>query len=109
MPRSALGGGTDFGGQPHGVRHNRGTEPVETTGSKLRGLGAICRVPRPFFASHSRRKVSNSMANTASWVVHKFGGSSVADAECFRRVAEIVESQPPGPQGIVLSACRGVT
>ncbi len=49
------------------------------------------------------------MANTASWVVHKFGGSSVADAECFRRVAEIVESQPPGPQGIVLSACRGVT
>jgi aspartokinase/homoserine dehydrogenase 1 len=49
------------------------------------------------------------MANTASWVVHKFGGSSVADAECFRRVADIVESQPPGPQGIVLSACRGVT
>ena len=49
------------------------------------------------------------MANTASWVVHKFGGSSVADAECFRRVADIIESQPPGPQGIVLSACRGVT
>jgi aspartokinase/homoserine dehydrogenase 1 len=49
------------------------------------------------------------MANNASWVVHKFGGSSVADADCFRRVADIVESQPPGPQGIVLSACRGVT
>src|SRR5690348_14657995 len=49
------------------------------------------------------------MANNASWVVHKFGGSSVADAECFRRVADIIESQPPGPQGIVLSACRGVT
>ena len=49
------------------------------------------------------------MANTASWVVHKFGGSSVADADCFRRVADIIESQPPGPQGIVLSACRGVT
>lgn len=49
------------------------------------------------------------MANTASWVVHKFGGSSVADADCFRRVAEIVEAQPPGPQGVVLSACRGVT
>jgi aspartokinase/homoserine dehydrogenase 1 len=49
------------------------------------------------------------MATTAPWVVHKFGGSSVADAECFRRVAEIIESQPPGPQGIVLSACRGVT
>jgi aspartokinase/homoserine dehydrogenase 1 len=49
------------------------------------------------------------MANSLSWVVHKFGGSSVADADCFRRVADIVESQPPGPQGIVLSACRGVT
>jgi bifunctional aspartokinase / homoserine dehydrogenase 1 len=49
------------------------------------------------------------MANNASWVVHKFGGSSVADADCFRRVADIIESQPPGPQGIVLSACRGVT
>jgi len=49
------------------------------------------------------------MANTASWVVHKFGGSSVADADCFRKVADIIESQPPGPQGIVLSACRGVT
>jgi aspartokinase/homoserine dehydrogenase 1 len=49
------------------------------------------------------------MANSASWVVHKFGGSSVADAECFRRVADIVIAQPAGPQGVVLSACRGVT
>ncbi len=49
------------------------------------------------------------MANTASWVVHKFGGSSIADADCFRRVADIIESQLPGPQGVVLSACRGVT
>jgi aspartokinase/homoserine dehydrogenase 1 len=45
----------------------------------------------------------------SAWVVHKFGGSSVADAECFRRVAHILESQPPGPLGVVLSACRGVT
>jgi bifunctional aspartokinase / homoserine dehydrogenase 1 len=49
------------------------------------------------------------MANSASWVVHKFGGSSVADAECFRRVADILVGQPAGPQGVVLSACRGVT
>lgn len=47
---------------------------------------------------------------TASdWIVHKFGGSSVADAECFRRVADILESQEPGRLGVVLSACRGVT
>lgn len=49
----------------------------------------------------------------APWVVHKFGGSSVADADCFRRVAAIVESWPQGRpgcrQGVVLSACRGVT
>ncbi len=49
------------------------------------------------------------MPNSASWVVHKFGGSSVADADCFGRVADILISAPPGPQGVVLSACRGVT
>jgi bifunctional aspartokinase / homoserine dehydrogenase 1 len=43
------------------------------------------------------------------WVVHKFGGSSVADAACFRRVAEIVESSSNPREAIVLSACRGVT
>jgi aspartokinase/homoserine dehydrogenase 1 len=45
----------------------------------------------------------------AAWVVHKFGGSSVADAECFKRVANILETLPPGRLGVVLSACRGVT
>jgi aspartokinase/homoserine dehydrogenase 1 len=43
------------------------------------------------------------------WVVHKFGGSSVADAECFRRVAEIIEASSNPREAIVLSACRGVT
>ncbi len=45
----------------------------------------------------------------AAWVVHKFGGSSVADADCFRRVATILESMPQPRLGVVLSACRGVT
>src|SRR6266566_349478 len=49
------------------------------------------------------------MLNPAPWVVHKFGGSSVADADCFRRVAAILESAPAGRLGVVLSACRGVT
>ena len=44
-----------------------------------------------------------------SWVVHKFGGSSVADAACFERVADILEAQPHKHLGVVLSACRGVT
>src|SRR3984893_2882473 len=43
------------------------------------------------------------------WIVHKFGGYSVADAGCFRRVAEIVEASPNPREAVVLSACRGVT
>ncbi|MFZ8885331.1 MAG: bifunctional aspartate kinase/homoserine dehydrogenase I [Steroidobacteraceae bacterium] len=44
-----------------------------------------------------------------AWKVHKFGGSSVADADCFRRVAHIVESDPAPRVAVVLSAARGVT
>ncbi len=43
------------------------------------------------------------------WIVHKFGGSSVADADCFRRVADIIEASPNPREAVVLSACRGVT
>ena len=43
------------------------------------------------------------------WIVHKFGGSSVADAACFRRVADILEASPNPREAVVLSACRGVT
>ncbi|NBU24570.1 MAG: bifunctional aspartate kinase/homoserine dehydrogenase I [Gammaproteobacteria bacterium] len=49
------------------------------------------------------------MSGSAGWVVHKFGGSSVADAGCFRRVADILDAQPAGRLGVVLSACKGVT
>ncbi|MDB6044299.1 MAG: bifunctional aspartate kinase/homoserine dehydrogenase [Gammaproteobacteria bacterium] len=49
------------------------------------------------------------MANIDPWVVHKFGGSSVADADCFRRVAAILDSLPAPRLGVVLSACKGVT
>jgi len=43
------------------------------------------------------------------WWIHKFGGSSVADAACFRRVAGIIEADPHPGVAVVLSACRGVT
>jgi aspartokinase/homoserine dehydrogenase 1 len=43
------------------------------------------------------------------WTVHKFGGSSVADAGCFRRVADIIEASAQPREAVVLSACRGVT
>ena len=49
------------------------------------------------------------MSNSASWVVHKFGGSSVADAACFERVAAILDASPAPRLGVVLSACKGVT
>src|SRR5579863_1087913 len=49
------------------------------------------------------------MSKTDPWVVHKFGGSSVADADCFRRVATILEAVPARRLAVVLSACRGVT
>jgi bifunctional aspartokinase / homoserine dehydrogenase 1 len=49
------------------------------------------------------------MTETSAWVVHKFGGSSVADAQCFERVAGILESQTGAQQAVVLSACKGVT
>jgi aspartokinase/homoserine dehydrogenase 1 len=55
----------------------------------------------------------------SAWVVHKFGGSSVADAQCFERVARIVESptllsadgapHARAHVAVVLSACKGVT
>ncbi len=49
------------------------------------------------------------MSNPAPWVVHKFGGSSVADAACFERVAAILDASPAARLGVVLSACKGVT
>jgi aspartokinase/homoserine dehydrogenase 1 len=44
-----------------------------------------------------------------AWRVHKFGGSSVADAACMERVAKILEADPRRRVAAVLSACRGVT
>jgi bifunctional aspartokinase / homoserine dehydrogenase 1 len=45
----------------------------------------------------------------SAWRVHKFGGSSVADAACMERVARILEDDPRPRITAVLSACRGVT
>jgi bifunctional aspartokinase / homoserine dehydrogenase 1 len=43
------------------------------------------------------------------WIVHKFGGTSLANADCFRRVADIVTTGPDGGRAVVVSAMRGVT
>ncbi|HEX8941943.1 MAG TPA: bifunctional aspartate kinase/homoserine dehydrogenase I [Gemmatimonadaceae bacterium] len=42
-------------------------------------------------------------------VVHKFGGTSLADASCVRRVGEIVAARPESQRIVVVSAMGGVT
>lgn len=44
-----------------------------------------------------------------SWIVHKFGGSSLADAARFANVSSIVEAQPGPRKAVVVSAMGGVT
>lgn len=43
------------------------------------------------------------------WKIHKFGGSSLADAACYRRVAKILATQDGAPLGVVVSAMAGMT
>jgi len=44
-----------------------------------------------------------------SWKIHKFGGSSLADAECFRRVAGLMLDRKDPRIGVVVSAMKGMT
>jgi bifunctional aspartokinase / homoserine dehydrogenase 1 len=45
-----------------------------------------------------------------TWTVHKFGGTSIADASCIRRVADIIgEDKHGGSLAVVVSAMKGVT
>lgn len=43
------------------------------------------------------------------WKIHKFGGSSLADTECFQRVAKIIAAMPQANIGVVVSAMGGMT
>ena len=49
----------------------------------------------------------------ANWAIHKFGGSSLADADCFARVVDILaqtrESAGDVNLGVVVSAMGGMT
>lgn len=44
-----------------------------------------------------------------SWVVHKFGGTSVADAKRYMRVAQILAEEPGRKKAVVVSAMSKVT
>jgi aspartokinase/homoserine dehydrogenase 1 len=43
------------------------------------------------------------------WVVHKFGGTSVINADRYRHVAKIITARPESRRAVVVSAMRGVT
>ena len=43
------------------------------------------------------------------WKIHKFGGSSLADASCFVRVGKIIAGMPDEKIGVVVSAMNGMT
>lgn len=45
----------------------------------------------------------------SGWVVHKFGGTSVANLERIQRVAAILRAEPGENKAIVVSALAGVT
>ncbi|NQU50014.1 MAG: bifunctional aspartate kinase/homoserine dehydrogenase I [Planctomycetes bacterium] len=46
---------------------------------------------------------------TPAWVVHKFGGTSLADAEHYLRVAAILAARGDRLQAVVVSAMAGIT
>ncbi len=43
------------------------------------------------------------------WKIHKFGGSSLADADCFKRVAGLMIERSGDRIGVVVSAMGGMT
>jgi aspartokinase/homoserine dehydrogenase 1 len=59
---------------------------------------------RVFSSGEAVRSVSQ-----VRWKLHKFGGSSLADADCFRRVAGLVLERPDTRIGVVVSAMGGMT
>src|SRR5690554_6930207 len=53
------------------------------------------------------------IVNSAKWAVHKFGGTSVANAERYQHVGQVLagqaEQQDHARQAVVVSAMSGVT
>ncbi len=62
-------------------------------------------------AGHPRAeaRLGGSDADRGDWIAHKFGGSSLADASCVRRVGRLLEQLSGQRQVIVVSAMGGVT
>lgn len=63
--------------------------------------------PHPASARNDQRRVMDDSTRMA-YQAHKFGGSSVADAERYRHVAALLQDAP-APRVVVVSAMQGVT
>jgi len=46
---------------------------------------------------------------SSQWIAHKFGGTSLADADAYRAVTTIIEGSGPIRQAVVVSAAAGMT
>lgn len=58
------------------------------------------------FGLHMSNNVENSLL---AWQVHKFGGSSLADKNCIKAVADIVVGRTEERRAVVVSAVKGTT
>jgi aspartokinase/homoserine dehydrogenase 1 len=56
-----------------------------------------------------KRDVPYAERMMGPWVVHKFGGSSLADAAAYRGVAAILERESGTRTAVVVSAMSGMT
>ncbi len=110
LPKSGRAGGNTRRGRSLKRERNRLLASRRYVYSS-RFLAACRRISStiPLQEREERHRLPGRVCRMDKWIVHKFGGSSVADAACFRRVAEIVEASSNPREAIVLSACRGVT
>lgn len=65
------------------------------------GAGGVCQ--------GFQTKEGRAVMTERQWRIHKFGGTSLANADSFRRVGEILRAQQDSHQAVVVSASAGVT
>lgn len=53
--------------------------------------------------------MSGDLQSHSSWVVHKFGGTSLADSDHYIRVHELLRARGEDHQAVVVSAMAGIT
>ena len=59
--------------------------------------------------SENIKNSSRGPTMSSPWVVHKFGGTSLADADRYRNVADIMRAQEGERKAVIVSAMHKVT